>query len=133
MAKKKRNAVRTGAAAQAEQALRAKVRRAVDVVMPAFVEWFETNEEPVGLWNAAAVLDVVQDLVFTSAEATGQVSVTAFVPESFVAAYDVLATSVDGKQELTDFLGAAMHCYLDFLENTGTWDGDPADLAVLQG
>lgn len=133
MAKKKRSASRTGGAVQEEQALRGKARRAVDVVTPAFVAWFAEHEEPVGLWNAAAVLDVVQDFVFAHAEGAGVVSATGFTPDGFVAAYDVLAESVDGKQDLSDFLGAAMHSYLDFLEDTGTWDGDPADLTTLQG
>jgi|GEM_PF-2561752 len=133
MVKKKRSTGRAGTAAQDEQALRGKARRAVDVVTPAFVAWFAEHEEPVGLWNAAAVLDVVQDLVFAHAEGTGIISATGFTPDGFVGAYDVLAESVEGKQDLSDFLSAAMHSYLDFLEDTGTWDGDPEDLATLQG
>ncbi|MDP5226140.1 MULTISPECIES: hypothetical protein [Arthrobacter] len=132
MANAKRGA-RDDGGAQAEQALRGKVRRALDAVTPAFVAWFQENEEPVGEWNAAAVLDVVQDLVVAGADGSGDISVTAFRPDEFVAAYDALAGSVAENRELLDFLGASMHSYLDFLETTGAWSGDPEDLAALQG
>ncbi|MCW4466327.1 plasmid pRiA4b ORF-3 family protein [Glutamicibacter sp. MNS18] len=124
---------------QAEQVIStamAAVERAVDQITPQFLRWYESTRGDDTL--AMPYLMIMRNLFTVNASFDGPVSATDFDPIRFA---EVFETVVDFENEARDpldgqdavaFVQDAVETYVDFLEQTGRWEGSADDLALLR-
>ena len=121
---------------QGVTAAQASLQRAMDGLMPDYLRWYEQHHGDDGL--AMPCLLVMRNIFTVSAAVDGQGSITGFDPTQFAEVVETVLGVEEQEQELGDSLDGvklvqqAVSTYVDFLSDTGRWNGPAQDLELLK-
>ncbi|EMY33917.1 hypothetical protein D477_012340 [Arthrobacter crystallopoietes BAB-32] len=103
-----------------------RAERALDPLLPDFVDWFAQDLGPAE--EAVAYLDIMKAVAATYSDATGDASVTGFDPDH-VSGLLAAIEATDPDEAVVVF--EAFHCFIDFLHATGRWSRSEEDYQAV--